>query len=813
MRLYVLREQICEALEYAHERGIVHRDLKPANVKVTSDDAVKVLDFGLAKAIEPHAASPDNMHVGDLLQRMEKLLEEGTAFTDIANSPTLSDMVTRAGVLLGTAAYMSPEQAKAKAVDRRADIWAFGCVLYEMLTGEMAFRGDSTTDMLASVIRAEPDWSLLPTATPQLVRTLLRRCLQKDARQRLQAIGDARIALDEVLSGAAESTTALQIPAPLWRRSIPWALFGATAAALLVFTWVHEAQLRTTVPAEAVRLQIPLPTKPPLRLTGLFALSPDGRQLAFAATSSDGIPRIWIRALNSLDIRPLPGTEAVGSVLFWSPDSRFIAFDSGGRLEKIAISGGPAETVCALNGTPVGGSWSDKGVMIFGLFGGPLMRVSASGGGATPLTVLDTAHGDVAHTEPRFLPDGTHFLYARDTGTNGFTSVGSLNAKPEEQDSRRLVETGYGAAYAPSSDLDSGQLLFLRDGTLMAQPFDARHMTVSGEPVQIAEGQVGAYYDAGLFSVSANGTLVYLPSGSVESQPTWLDAQGKVLGSVGEPGPYSGLTLSPDGTRAVVWRYTLPEQHVGLWLLDLSRGTSTRFAIAPAAENRSAVWAPDGRSIIFGSMQAGQLTDIYEKPANGANDEEIRLKSDEDKFPTSWSPDGRYVLYVAQGRQTKWDLWVLPLEGHQKPVPFLRTPFDEFDGHFSPDGHWVAYGSDESGRDEIYVRPFSPGASGQTDSDAGDKTLISNGGGTFPMWRQDGRQLYYIDLSGKLMAVKVTTSGAVFQAGSPTFLFQTPKSTSWSPSPDGKRFLFLVPETQDAEPFTVVLNWKAGLKK
>ena len=307
-----IAKQICEALEYAHEHGVVHRDLKPANVKVTTGDAVKVLDFGLAKAIEGDGSE-----------------------IDPANSPTISAMATQAGVLLGTAAYMSPEQAKGKAVDRRADIWAFGCVLYEMLTRRMAFRGDSTTDTLALVIRAEPDWTLLPTATPQQVRMLLRRCLQKDARQRLQAIGDARIALDEVLSGAAEPTSALQIPAPLWRRSIAWGLFGATAAALLVFAWVHEEQMRMVVPAEPVRLQIPLPVKPPLRLTGLFALSPDGRQLAFAATSTDGIPRIWIRPFGSLEIRPLPGTESVGSMLFWSPDSRFIAFDSGGRLEKI----------------------------------------------------------------------------------------------------------------------------------------------------------------------------------------------------------------------------------------------------------------------------------------------------------------------------------------------------------------------------------------------------------------------------------------------------------------------------------------------
>jgi eukaryotic-like serine/threonine-protein kinase len=788
-----IAKQICEALEYAHEHGVVHRDLKPANVKVTSGDAVKVLDFGLAKAIQGDGGE-----------------------TDPENSPTISAMATQAGMLLGTAAYMSPEQAKAKAADRRADIWAFGCVLYEMLTGTMAFGGASITETLASVIRAEPDWSLLPPGTPEQLRALLRRCLQKDVRQRLQAIGDARIALDEVLTGATEASAGPPSSPALWRRRLPWLLFGAAAAALAAFAWLYEAGGRRPVPAEPVRLQIPLPVKPPLRLTGLFVLSPDGRQLALAATSTDGIPRIWIRPLNSLELRPLAGTESVGSVLFWSPDSRLIAFDAGGKLHKINISGGPVETVCALDGEPVGGSWSNSGVMIFGLFGGPLMRVPASGGVATPLTVLDTAHGDVAHTEPQFLPDGTHFLYLRDTGTNGFMSVGSLNAKPEEQDSKRLVETEYGAAYVPSSsDPDSGQLVFLRGATLVAQPFDARHMQLSGEPVQIAEGKVGGYFDSGLFSVSANGTLVYLSSGNAESRPTWLDAEGKVLAAAGEPGPYSGLALSPDGTRAVVARFTQPENHWGIWLVDLSRGTSTRFAIAPDADNESPVWAPDGRGLIFGSALPGRVMDIVEKPLSGPQGAVVLFNSDSWKAPSSWSPDGRFVLFDNQGGGTKGDVWVLALGDHREAMPFLRTEFNEGGARFSPDGHWVAYASDESGRNEVYVRPFSPEAPAEAASGSGDKFLISNDGGQDPVWRRDGKELYYIDLNGKLMVVQTTTSGTAFKASAPGFVFQPPRSVpgAWSPSPDGKRFLFLVSETQEVVPFTVVLDWQAGLKK
>jgi len=516
-------------------------------------------------------------------------------------------------------------------------------------------------------------------------------------------------------------------------------------------------------------------------------------------------------------MRPLPGTEAAGDLLIWSPDSRFIAFDAGGKLQKIDVTGGPPEIVCALSRDGVGGSWSRDGVIIFGQWLGPVMRVSAMGGIATPLTALDTSHGDIAHTVPSFLPDGRHFLYLRDTGTSGFIAVGLLDAKPEEQDSTRLVETPSGAAYVPSSDRDAGQLLFLRQGSLMAQSFDTRRLSLSGEPVRITEEHVGSYLDYGLFSVSANGTLVYRSAGNIESQLTWFDVQGKLVSTVGEPGPYLGFTVSPDGTRALVSKRSLPSQNVvGLWLLDLSRGTSTRFE-GSSSVDVSAVWAPDGRRIAFGSSRAGQM-DLYEQPMGGTQDAEPLMSSNEWKLPSSWSPDGRFLLYTAYG-QTKGDLWVLPLGNHKKPFPFLRTEFDEREGQFSPDGRWIAYISDESGRIEVYVRPFAPNASGESISNAGDKRLISSGGGYSPAWRADGRELYYIGLERKLMAVQVTTR-SVFQAGVPSALFQAPPRsedelglTQWGPSTDGKRFLFLVPEAQGEVPFTVVLNWPSLLKR
>jgi eukaryotic-like serine/threonine-protein kinase len=793
-----IARQIADALEYAHEHGIIHRDLKPANVKVATDDTVKVLDFGSAKALETNLSA-----------------------SELADSPTISQLATEVGMLLGTPAYMSPEQAKGKAVDRRVDIWAFGCVLYEMLTGQMAFRGDTVTDTLAAVLKTEPDWSQLPAATPVRVRVPLRRCLQKDPKQRLRDIGDARISLDEVLSGAPEPavTGAAKVSTPLWRRAIPWALFGATGVALAAFSWLYETQLRTASPAQTLWLQIPLPAKPPLHRSGLFAVSPDGRKLAFVATSTDGIPRIWIRSMDSLEIRPLMGTESVSTELFWSPDSRFVGFDAGQNLEKIDISGGPPETVCAVDAAPVGGSWNKDGVIIFGRFGKSLMRVSAAGGVATPLTVLNTAHGDVAHTEPWFLPDGRHFLYLRDTGPSGFVSVGSLDAKPEEQDSRRLAETGFSAVYVPSANASSGQLLFLRRGALMEQAFDARDMKLSGEPVPIVDGPIEAFLDAGLFSISATGTLVYWSRGNVENEPTWFDAQGKALGKVGEPGAYRGVSLSWDGTKAFLSRQN-PGETSSLWLLDVARGTTTRSDVNLAADDQPPLWAADGRNVIFGvEDQPGQMVDIYEKPVSGAATATLLVQSNEWKTPSSWSADGRFLLYTVFEGNSKSHLWVLPLAAHQKPFPFHRTEFNEHDGHFSPDGHWVAYVSDESGRSEVYVRPFSPDPSGEGVSDTGDKFLISDGGGYSPAWRQDGRELYYLDFDTRLMAVSVTTYPA-FHADAPRFLFQPPVRSSgrfgraaWAPSPDGKRFLFLVPEAQRETPFTVVLNWQSLVKK
>jgi eukaryotic-like serine/threonine-protein kinase len=798
-----LARQIADALEYAHERGIIHRDLKPVNVKVTNDDVVKVLDFGLAKALE-----------GDPLS------------LDISTSPTISRMATQAGVLLGTAAYMSPEQAKAKPVDRRADIWAFGCVLYEMLTGKVAFPGDSVTDTLAGVIRAEPDWSQLPATTPMRVRVLLQRCLQKDPKERLQAIGDARIALNEVLSGAPDLALAGRAEAsavPLWRRAFPWGIAAVLFVALASLAFVHFSEKAPT-PAEPVRFEIPVPDKMSLAANYSFALSPDGRKLVFAAAGSDGVQRLWVRALDSLDAHPLPGTESPNLVapFFWSADSRFVAYDAGGKLKKVDTSGGSAETICNLDA--VGGSWNQDGVIIFGQTpgqsGGGLMRVSAAGGSASPLTIVNRSRGELHHIMPSFLPDGRHFLYWRQGSGPGASEsegiyVGSLDAKPEEQSSKRLLATNYGpAAYVPTAAVGSGELLFVRDRTLMAQPFDTRRLQLQGEPVTLVEN-IASFLNTAAFQASDTGVLVYRVGGSGSLGLAWYDREGKVLSTTGKPGTvFVDVSLSPDGSRAAVGSL---ESNPTLWLLDFSRGTSTRFTFG-SASTVSPVWSPDGSSIIFASYGEGHY-DLYQKSSNGATDETPLLKSSDNKYPHSWSRDGHFLLYTVQGTGVK-ALWVLPLDGDKKPFPFLRTEFNEDIGRFSPDGHWVAYESDESGRMEIYVRPFSPNASGTT-SVSGGKWLISTGGGTDPRWRGDGKEMYYLSPDLRLMAVEVTTS-PVFQAGVPKALFQTALTlrtqasafNQWDTSADGRRFLLTGQGGQSEEvPFTVVLNWQAALKK
>jgi serine/threonine protein kinase len=790
-----IARQICEALEYAHERGVIHRDLKPANIKFTAEDSPKVLDFGLAKAVEGDPAS-----------------------IDIATSPTMSRMATMAGILLGTAAYMSPEQAKAKPVDRRADIWAFGCVLYEMLSGKLAFHGETVTDTLAAVIKEEPDWSLLPPGTPVRIRVLLQRCLQKDPKQRLQAIGDARIALEEVISGAPDpvagaGSASASASRKFWFGS---ALALALAVVSAVLFWFVRSR-EIPVSGQTVRFVIPLPDKSVPG--GNFAISPDGSKLAFIARSADSLNRIFIRSIDSLEPRALDGTEGA-LALFWSPDSRFLAFAVPGKLKKIDSAAGPALSICDL-GSFFGGDWSSSDVIVFGT-GDGVRKVPASGGAAELL--LNQGNDGT----PSFLPDGRHFLYTRIGPRTDDTGIylGSLDAKTPGDSGPKLLNDYSAAIYATSSEPDQGYVLFVRGataagalGTLMAQRFDTRRTELQGEAVPLVE-QVSSLG----FSATSGKALVYVNGsqnvaagavrGVVGGKLTWFDRQGKQLESFGDFGSYRTLALSPDGKRIAFDRSDAQNATVrNIWLYEFARGTTTRFTF-DAGLDFDPVWSPDGTRIAYTSSKAS-IFDLYQKNSDLAAEEEILYQSPDPKAPSGWSPDGHVLLYfnpLPPAHQ-----WLLPLSApaaSRKAVRVDNSAFNEAAGRISPDGRWIAFTSDESGRQEIYVRPFDPAGAA---APAAGKWMVSKDGGTTVLWRADGKELFYLSaVGGTAMSVEVSTSG-VFRAGIPKPLFKVPTGVLfWDVSSDGKRFVMAAPVADNSaarSQFTLVLNWQSALKK
>jgi len=764
--------QIADALDSAHRQGVIHRDLKPGNVMLTKDGA-KLLDFGLAKAALPQGSD-----------------------ASLTASPTMTSPLTAEGTIVGTFQYMSPEQLEGREADARSDVFSFGALLHEMVTGRKAFEGKTQASLIASILKEEPQpiSTLQPMAPPVLDR-LVQTCVAKDPDERRQSMHDVLLELRWV--AGAGSQAGVPVPVAARRRSrsrLAWtaaAVLAVTTVALAVASWRLASR-----PEQVIRAFIPPPADTVYALTGIrpgpVTISPDGSKLAFVTEDEAGDRILWVRAIDALSGQPLAGTEGA-AYPFWSPDSKLIGFFAQGKLKKIAAAGGPALSLCdAVNGK--GGTWNPDGTILFTPdHESPIYRVPAAGGQPAAVTEFDEERTDNSHRHPRFLPDGSHFLYfARagsdeQSGDRSAAVIGSLDGGPD----RSVMGSSSQVSYA------SGHLLFVREGALMAQPFDPDGLEATGDAFPIAERVHDIPGAArGVYDVSDNGILVYQSAGNQDvAELVWVDRDGNEIERVGEPADYDDLALSPDGTKLVVEIWD-PDQGAGdLWIIELDRGVRTRFTFDPSIDN-APEWSPDGSRIVFSSRRSG-VFDLYVNEIGGAESEQLLLATEKGKWATDWSADGRHIIYNSEG-----DLWALPTTGDSEPFPLVQSEFADIEGMLSPDGRWLAYGSNESGQFEVYVTSFPR---------PGRKWQVSRDGGFPAGWRDDGKEILY-GFKESLYSVEVGSGGDSFRIGATTKLFDARRVNDGTGTRDLQRFLLSVQQgAEEIIPLTLVVNWTADL--